>query len=88
MAFLIFVVLYSPCIAALTMLFQEHGAKWTIFTFIYLNVLAWLIATVFYQIAAFNSQSFIWLGVALLSFVIIFVNLKLIGNRNEQKSQI
>lgn len=88
MAFLLFVVLYSPCMAALTMLFQEHGAKWTIFSFIYLNLLAWLISTVFYQIAAFNSQSFIWLGVALLSFVIIFVNLKLIGNRNEQKSQI
>lgn len=88
MAFLLFIVLYSPCMAALTMLFQEHGAKWTIFSFIYLNLLAWLISTVFYQIVAFSSQSYIWLSVALVSFIIIFVNLKIIGNRNEQKSQI
>ncbi|HHV37506.1 MAG TPA: ferrous iron transport protein B [Candidatus Cloacimonetes bacterium] len=88
MAFLIFIVLYSPCMAALTMLFQEHGAKWTIFSFVYLNILAWLISTVFYQIAVFTSQSYFWLGLALVSFIIIFVNLKIIGNRHEQKSQI
>ncbi|MDD4148221.1 MAG: ferrous iron transport protein B, partial [Candidatus Cloacimonetes bacterium] len=57
LAYLLFVVLYSPCIAALTMLFKEHGSKWTFFTFLYLNLLAWLVAMMFYQAAAFSAAS-------------------------------
>ncbi|MDI3504159.1 MAG: ferrous iron transport protein [Candidatus Cloacimonadota bacterium] len=86
LAYLLFVVLYSPCVAALAMLFNEHGAGWTIFTFIYLNILAWIIATIFYQIAAFNSASPYWLGTGLAFIMIIYWNLKTIGKRNESKT--
>lgn len=86
LAYLLFVVLYSPCVAALAMLFNEHGAGWTIFTFIYLNILAWIIATIFYQIAAFNSASPYWLSTGLAFIMIIYWNLKTIGKRNESKT--
>ncbi|HQQ68686.1 MAG TPA: ferrous iron transport protein B, partial [Candidatus Cloacimonadota bacterium] len=71
LAYLLFVVLYSPCAAALTMLFKEHGSKWTIFSFVYLNLLAWIIAMLFFQIAHFHSGSLHWivLGLGILSLI-------------------
>lgn len=82
LAFLLFVVLYSPCAAALTMLFKEHGPKWTVFAFVYLTFLAWITATLFYQIAAFNPASWYWILIAVGFFGIIYWNLKQIGRTN------
>ncbi|HNQ44633.1 MAG TPA: nucleoside recognition domain-containing protein, partial [Candidatus Cloacimonadota bacterium] len=81
-AYLLFVVLYSPCAAALTMLFKEHGVKWTVFSFIYLTFLAWIIATLFYQIAAFNADSWYWILTGLAFFSLIYWNLKHIGSKD------
>ena len=39
-AYLIFILLYSPCAASLTMLFKEHGFKWMFFDFLYLTLIA------------------------------------------------
>ncbi|MDD2424201.1 MAG: ferrous iron transport protein B [Candidatus Cloacimonetes bacterium] len=83
LAYLLFIVLYSPCAATLTMLFKEHGIHWTIFTFFYLNILAWVIAMVFYQIATFSLSSLYWLAIGLVFLSIIYWNLRIIGNRNE-----
>lgn len=88
MAYLLFVVLYSPCMAALTMLFKEHGAKWTIFTFIYLNLLAWIVAMIFYQIANFRLQSLYWLALGFGILFVIYLNLRKIGKNNEFSTQI
>lgn len=84
LAYLLFVVLYSPCVAALTMLFKEHGGKWTFFTFLYLNLLAWLIAMMFYQVMAFSGASFYWLTLGLVILSLIYTNLRYIGNRHER----
>jgi ferrous iron transport protein B len=83
LAYLLFVVLYSPCAAALAMLFKEHGMRWTVFSFVYLNLLAWIIAMVFYQIVAFGPASAYWLGTGLVFMTLIYLNLKTIGKRNE-----
>ncbi|MCB5272179.1 MAG: ferrous iron transport protein B [Candidatus Cloacimonetes bacterium] len=83
LAYLLFIVLYSPCAATLTILFKEHGVQWTIFTFFYLNILAWVIAMVFYQIATFSLASIYWLAIGLVFLTIIYLNLRAIGNRNE-----
>lgn len=83
LAYLLIVVLYSPCAAALTMLFKEHGMRWTVFSFIYLNALAWVIAMIFYQITAFSSVSIFWLAIGLAFMIMIYLNLKTIGNKNE-----
>ncbi|MDD3103991.1 MAG: ferrous iron transport protein B [Candidatus Cloacimonetes bacterium] len=83
LAYLLFVVLYSPCAAALTMLFKEHGMRWTIFSFVYLNVLAWVIAMVFYQITTFSVASIYWLTIGLIFLALIYLNLKTIGNKHE-----
>ncbi len=86
MAYLIFVLLYSPCAAALTMLFKEHGYKWTLFAFAYLTALAWMIATLVYQSLEFSVASLYWYALGLGFFILIYMNLKQIGKRNAIKS--
>jgi ferrous iron transport protein B len=80
-AYLVFILLYSPCAAALTMLFKEHGFKWMLFDFGYLTVLAWMVATLVYQILAFNALSIFWFAVIGVIFIIIYINLRSIGSR-------
>lgn len=81
-AFLIFVLLYSPCAASLAALNKEHGWRWSLFSFFYLTLLAWIVATVAYQILAFNRLSWLWLGLCALLVVAFGASLKLIGRKN------
>ncbi len=83
-AFLVFVLLYSPCAAALAMLFKEHGLKWMLFAFAYLTALAWMVATLTYQSLAFNAYSFYWISICLGAFVLIYINLHIIGRKHAQ----
>lgn len=53
-AFLIFVLLYMPCIPSCIAIRHESGHwKWAIFTAVYTTLLAWICATVVFQIGAF-----------------------------------
>ncbi|MEN6445882.1 MAG: ferrous iron transport protein B [Candidatus Cloacimonas sp.] len=81
LAYLIFILLYSPCAASLTMLFKEHGFKWMLFDFGYLTLLAWMVATLVYQILAYNSLSLFWFAVIGIIFIFIYLNLRSIGSR-------
>ena len=51
LAFLVFVLLYAPCIATLGALKSEFGTKWMAFSFFYLLTLAWIAGFVTYQVA-------------------------------------
>ena len=83
LAFLFFVMLYSPCAASLTMLWKEHGGWWTLFSFGYLTVLAWMIATLIFQLSSWNSQSPLWLGVIALLVLSFYFILKIIGKKDK-----
>lgn len=81
-AFLVFVLLYSPCAAALAMLFREHGYKWMLFAFAYLTALAWMVATLVYQCLAFDAYSIYWIAMCVGAFGLIYYNLRSIGRRH------
>lgn len=49
LAFLIFVLLYTPCMVAVAAEWQEFGAKWTWVSIIGQLILAWLIAFIVFQ---------------------------------------
>lgn len=52
LAFLVFVLLYFPCLASLVAIKQEAGGwKWAAFSFVYNTVVAWIIAFIVYRIA-------------------------------------
>lgn len=52
LAFLVFVLLYFPCMATLVAIKQESGSwKWAAFSFVYNTTVAWIIAFIVYRIA-------------------------------------
>lgn len=50
-AFLLFVLLYFPCVAVIAAVKAETGSwKWAIFCAVYTTLLAWIVSAAFYQI--------------------------------------
>ena len=64
-AYLLFVLLYMPCAAAMGALVREAGRNWAIFTAMWCNLMAFMIATLYYQLATFSAhpaQSLAWVA--------------------------
>lgn len=51
-SFLIFTLLYVPCVSTVGTMKKEYGTKMTIFSVCYQLVLAWLVAFIFYNVAS------------------------------------
>jgi ferrous iron transport protein B len=49
-SFMLFILIYFPCVAALAAIRREGGLKWAIFTALYTTGVAWLVAFAVYQI--------------------------------------
>lgn len=64
-AFLLFVLLYAPCAATLALLFKEYGWGWLAFALGYLTLLAWVVATLFYQISSWTAGSWVWIAICI-----------------------
>lgn len=74
MAYLIFVLLYTPCVAALGAVYREAGARWAIFVAVWTFFLAWVIATAYYQYMqqSISGQAIEWLiGLTILMIAVI-----------------
>jgi ferrous iron transport protein B len=53
LSFLMFILIYFPCIAVIAAIKKESGAwKWAIFTIFYTTALAWLVSFGVYQIGS------------------------------------
>ncbi|GJC06749.1 Fe(2+) transporter permease subunit FeoB [Aeromonas hydrophila] len=64
-AYLLFVLLYMPCAAAMGALVRETGRQWALLTAAWCNYMAFMCATVFYQLATFAAhpeQSLFWVA--------------------------
>ncbi len=70
-AYLLFVLLYFPCVAAFGTAIQEMGWKYGAIQAVYLTILAWSTATLFYQVTAGGNPVFIVLPL-LLMFGVFF----------------
>ena len=58
MSFLIFVLLYTPCVAAVSVIRREYGSvKGLLFSVAYQTFFAWCAAAVFYQIGSLLTQT-------------------------------
>lgn len=88
-AYLLFILLYFPCVSATAAVYRETNLTWTLFIGIYTTVLAWMAGTLCYQIVNYtlNPQiSLMWIG-GILSFLLVFV-IVLKGVGNYQQKQI
>ena len=50
-SFMLFILLYFPCIAALAAIKREAGTKWMVFEIFYTTGVAWIVSFLFYQLA-------------------------------------
>ena len=55
-AYLLFILLYAPCVAATAAIYREAGSRWMLFTLGWTTGLAYAAATVFYQLARFEQH--------------------------------
>lgn len=77
-AYLLFILLYMPCVASVTAVMKEISVSFGLLQAVYLTVVAWIISTLFYQIAEGHNPVFI--GIATVLGVLIIVIFKIIGN--------
>ncbi|MGZ5053691.1 MAG: ferrous iron transporter B, partial [Methylobacter sp.] len=55
-AYLLFILLYFPCIATSAAAYRESGRGWSAFMVLWATGLAYLTATLFYQLATFSQH--------------------------------
>ncbi len=86
-AYLLFILLYTPCAAALTAVVREIGPRWGVFVALWTLGFAYLSATVFYQAAIFSRQpaaSTSWLLGSTVFVSGVILVMYLLGNRQAQ----
>lgn len=85
-AYLLFILLYTPCVAAMGALVNEFGGRWAAFAGLWTFGLAYGTATVFYQGATFAQhplQSSLWIGFFTIALVAFYVWLKRKGRKTQ-----
>jgi len=70
-AYLLFVLIYFPCVAAFGTSIQEMGWKYGLMQAAYLTILAWSTATLFYQITFAHNPFLIALPIAVMAAVVM-----------------
>ncbi|MBW2050213.1 MAG: Fe(2+) transporter permease subunit FeoB [Deltaproteobacteria bacterium] len=88
-AYLLFVLIYYPCLAAIAAIYRETNLRWTVFAGTYLTLLAWAVATVFYQLGTFGRHpgiSLMWVFVLAAAFGAFIYGLKRAGKKAAAKS--
>ena len=53
--FMLFILIYFPCVAVIAAIKKESNWKWALFTMVYTTGIAWTIAFLTYQIGIFLS---------------------------------
>jgi ferrous iron transport protein B len=89
--YLVFILLYAPCVAVLGAITKEAGWHWMLLVFGWSTGLAYITATVIYQIGTFSVNplfSSIWI-VSMLTILAVFIlNLKRLSSKMVPKNLI
>jgi ferrous iron transport protein B len=90
-AYLLFILLYAPCVAATAAIYRETNLGWTVFVVLWTTGLAYSSATIFYQLARYNQHpqySLAWIMGLALVFIGVLLSLWLIGKKPIQKNTV
>jgi ferrous iron transport protein B len=87
-AYLLFILLYFPCSAAISAVYRETNLAWTAFIGFWTTFLAYLAATFFYQMANFSVDpvfSLMVIAADLTAFLGVVLILNLAGRTRQQR---
>lgn len=85
MAYLLLILLYMPCVAAVAAIYREVGTAWTIFSGAWCTVLGYSAATIYYRTVTFASNptdSTLFIGIAVAALVAMMVWLRALTNHS------
>jgi ferrous iron transport protein B len=84
-AYLLFILLYFPCTAAIAAVYQESGPRWTAFVALWTTGLGYGLATLYYQAANYArdpATALAWISAVLAGFASAFLFLRWQGQRD------
>ena len=84
-AYLLLVLLYCPCVAAMATILREVGFVWTVFSGIWTTVLGYSAATVFYRLVHFAeapAYASVAIGGCLVALLVLLLVMKRLARRN------
>ncbi|WP_028972929.1 Fe(2+) transporter permease subunit FeoB [Spirochaeta cellobiosiphila] len=84
-AYLLFILLYFPCVAAFGAVWKEAGPFLGSLNAAYLTLLGWIVSVTYYQVTV--GHNLIMIGVAMLLLAFIIVGLYILG-RKENKALV
>jgi ferrous iron transport protein B len=85
-AYMLFILMYFPCVAAMAAVYRETNLRWTLFIAAWTTGLAYVSATGFYQIATFARHpafSAAWLAGCSLIFIGVFLVMRFLGKESD-----
>ncbi len=85
-AYLLFVLMYFPCLAVIGAARQEMGGFYAGVMATYCTMLAWAVATLFYQLAEGHNVYYILLSILML--IAIYGGLHLIGKKEKDSAPV
>ena len=91
LAYLLLILLYVPCVAALGAINREIGAAWTVFAAAWMMGVAYAVSVCFYQAATFADHpatSAAWIGGLAAALTVAVLGLRLAGRRQARRSPL
>ena len=86
-AYLLFILLYFPCVAAVAAVYRETNIKWAIFIGVWTTVIGYMAATLFYQVATIDrhaTSSLVWIIVLIGIFAASVIVMKYLGSHGQK----
>ncbi|MCG8494693.1 MAG: Fe(2+) transporter permease subunit FeoB [Enterobacterales bacterium] len=90
-AYLLFILLYIPCVATIGAIYKELGGFWAVFTAVWTYVTAYAVAVGFYQIATFSqhpASSAAWIAGMTAMMAICYTVLIVKGRKQTRKGNL
>ncbi|MGR9087442.1 MAG: Fe(2+) transporter permease subunit FeoB [Gammaproteobacteria bacterium] len=87
-AYLLFILLYAPCVAATAAIYRETNLGWTVFVVLWTTGIAYMTAALFYQAATYSlhpGYSLAWIAGLVFVFVLVLAGLWLTGKVSNTK---
>lgn len=78
-SYLLFILLYSPCVSVIIAISKELDKKWATFSLLWSIYIAYFVSILYYQITNFINHkiySFLWISFLLFTFYILTIKIK------------
>lgn len=85
-AYLLFILLYAPCVAATAAIYRETNRNWTLFVVFWTTGIAYMTSTIFYQSMTYSQHpeySLVWIMGLILVFLLVLFGLWLLGKNTD-----